>query len=162
MCAPTQPGHLDRFVTPLCLAKRSILIALSRGVQRSRIRRDLLFPIGHGCSAQHREVSSSVISRRVPVSMTSRDDQIRALQEQVNTWRTKYESLAKLYSQLRHEHLELLNKFKTVQLKAASAQEAIERREKLERGPRAAHCGPWDDRNQRRHQHRHQQPGPGG
>lgn len=41
--------------------------------------------------------------------------------------------MAKLYSQLRHEHLDLLQKFKTVQLKAASAQEAIERREKLER-----------------------------
>ena len=64
---------------------------------------------------------------------SSKDDQIRALQEQVNTWRTKYEALAKLYSQLRHEHLELLQKFKSVQLKAASAQEAIEKREKLER-----------------------------
>ncbi|KAL8747341.1 MAG: hypothetical protein Q9190_000769 [Brigantiaea leucoxantha] len=63
----------------------------------------------------------------------SKDDQIRNLQEQVNTWRTKYEALAKLYSQLRHEHLELLQKFKGVQLKAASAQEAIEKREKLER-----------------------------
>ncbi|KAI0008617.1 ANTH-domain-containing protein [Xylariaceae sp. FL0662B] len=65
--------------------------------------------------------------------ITSKDDQIRALQEQVNTWRTKYESLAKLYSQLRQEHLDLLQKFKTVQLKAASAQEAIDKREKLER-----------------------------
>jgi hypothetical protein len=65
--------------------------------------------------------------------MSSKDDQIRALQEQVNTWRTKYEALAKLYSQLRHEHLDLLNKFKSVQLKAASAQEAIDKREKLER-----------------------------
>lgn len=63
----------------------------------------------------------------------SKDDQMRALQEQVNTWRTKYEALAKLYSQLRHEHLELLQKFKGVQLKAASAQEAIDKREKLER-----------------------------
>ncbi|KAH9826577.1 SLA2 Src like adaptor 2 [Teratosphaeria destructans] len=63
----------------------------------------------------------------------SKDEQIRALQEQVNTWRTKYEALAKLYSQLRHEHLELLQKFKGVQLKAASAQEAIDKREKLER-----------------------------
>ncbi|KAI9655821.1 MAG: sla2 Src-like adaptor 2 [Bathelium mastoideum] len=63
----------------------------------------------------------------------SKDDQIRALQEQINTWRTKYEALAKLYSQLRHEHLELLQKFKSVQLKAASAQEAIDKREKLER-----------------------------
>ena len=64
---------------------------------------------------------------------SSKDDQIRSLQEQVNTWRTKYEALAKLYSQLRHEHLELLQKFKSVQLKAASAQEAIDKREKLER-----------------------------
>ena len=63
----------------------------------------------------------------------SKDDQIRALQEQVNTWRTKYEALAKLYSQLRHEHLDLLQKFKSVHLKAASAQEAIDKREKLER-----------------------------
>lgn len=63
----------------------------------------------------------------------SKDDQIRALQEQVNTWRTKYEALAKLYSQLRSEHLDLLQKFKGVQLKAASAQEAIDKREKLER-----------------------------
>lgn len=65
--------------------------------------------------------------------VTSRDEQIRALQEQVNTWRSKYEALAKLYSQLRHEHLDLLQKFKSVQLKAASAQEAIDKREKLER-----------------------------
>ncbi|KAL1886934.1 sla2 Src-like adaptor 2 [Ceratocystis pirilliformis] len=65
--------------------------------------------------------------------ITSKDDQIRALQEQVNTWRSKYEALAKLYSQLRHEHLDLLTKFKNVQLKAASAQEANEKREKLER-----------------------------
>lgn len=65
--------------------------------------------------------------------MNSKDDQIRTLQEQLNTWRSKYEALAKLYSQLRHEHLDLLQKFKSVQLKAASAQEAIEKREKLER-----------------------------
>lgn len=65
--------------------------------------------------------------------MASKDEQIKALQEQINTWRTKYEALAKLYSQLRHEHLELLQKFKGVQLKAASAQEAIDKREKLER-----------------------------
>lgn len=63
----------------------------------------------------------------------SKDDQIGALQEQVNTWRSKYEALAKLYSQLRTEHLDLLQKFKGVQLKAASAHEAIDKREKLER-----------------------------
>ncbi|CAI6095165.1 unnamed protein product [Clonostachys chloroleuca] len=73
------------------------------------------------------------LQNSVGAQMQSRDDQIKALQEQVNTWRTKYESLAKLYSQLRQEHLDLLQKFKTVQLKAASAQEAIDKREKLER-----------------------------
>ena len=64
---------------------------------------------------------------------SSKDDQIRALQEQVNTWRSKYEALAKLYSQLRTEHLDLLQKFKKVQLKASSAQEAIDKRDRLER-----------------------------
>jgi hypothetical protein len=63
----------------------------------------------------------------------SKDDQVRALQEQVNTWRSKYEALAKLYSQLRQEHLDLLQTTKSLKLKAASAQEAIDRRERLER-----------------------------
>jgi hypothetical protein len=63
----------------------------------------------------------------------SKDDQITSLQEQVNTWRSKYEALAKLYSQLRQEHLDLLQTTKSLKLKAASAQEAIERRERLER-----------------------------
>ncbi|KAF7548337.1 hypothetical protein G7Z17_g7124 [Cylindrodendrum hubeiense] len=79
------------------------------------------------------ESELSQLQNSLGQQITSKDDQIRALQEQVNTWRTKYEALAKLYSQLRHEHLDLLQKFKTVQLKAASAQEAIDRREKLER-----------------------------
>ena len=63
----------------------------------------------------------------------SKDDQIRALQEQVNTWRSKYEALAKLYSQLRQEHLDLLQTTKSLKLKASSAQEAIDKRERLER-----------------------------
>ena len=63
----------------------------------------------------------------------SKNDQIRALQEQVNTWRSKYEALAKLYSQLRTEHLDMLSRFKSVQLKAASAQEAVDQLQKLER-----------------------------
>lgn len=64
---------------------------------------------------------------------SSKEDQIRALQEQINTWRTKYEALAKLYSQLRQEHLDLLQTTKSLKLKAASAQEAIDKRERLER-----------------------------
>jgi len=63
----------------------------------------------------------------------SKDDQLNSLQEQVNTWRSKYESLAKLYSQLRQEHLDLLQTTKSLKLKAASAQEAIDQRERLQR-----------------------------
>ncbi|KAF3915719.1 Talin-A [Arthrobotrys entomopaga] len=63
----------------------------------------------------------------------SKDDLIKSLQEQVSLWKSKYESLAKLYSQLRNEHLDLLQKYKAAQLKASSAQEAIDKREKLER-----------------------------
>lgn len=48
-------------------------------------------------------------------------------------WKNKYEQLAKLYSQLRQEHLDLLTKFKSMQLKANSAQEAIDKKERIER-----------------------------
>lgn len=61
------------------------------------------------------------------------EKQIQLLQEQVNSWRSKYEALAKLYSMLRQEHLDLLKKYKSASLKASSAQEANEKREKLER-----------------------------
>lgn len=38
---------------------------------------------------------------------------ISTLQEEINQWKQKYEALAKLYAQLRKEHLDLLNKFKS-------------------------------------------------
>lgn len=65
--------------------------------------------------------------------LSSKDDQIRALQEQISVLRDKYDKLALLYQRLRTEHLDLIQKFNTVKLKAASAQEAIDKREKLER-----------------------------
>lgn len=65
--------------------------------------------------------------------MFSKDELIQQLQDQVNLWRNKYEALAKLYSQLRTEHLDMLAKFKQAQLKAGSAQEAIDRMERMER-----------------------------
>lgn len=71
------------------------------------------------------------------LQLQSKDEMISNAQEQVNTWKNKYEALAKLYSQLRQEHLDLLSKFKKVQAKAASAQEAIDKREKLERDLKA-------------------------
>jgi len=39
---------------------------------------------------------------------------IRSLQDQVNSWKQKYEALARLYAQLRKEHLDLLGKFKGI------------------------------------------------
>lgn len=57
--------------------------------------------------------------------------------DQLLMWKNKYEALAKLYSQLRQEHLELINKFKAAQLKANSAQEAIDKMERMERDMRA-------------------------
>ncbi|KAI1760950.1 ANTH-domain-containing protein [Hypoxylon sp. FL1150] len=100
---------------------------------RAQYERDQLMLQQYDQRVKALEGELSQIQNNFGQQLSSRDDQIRALQEQVNTWRTKYEALAKLYSQLRHEHLDLLQKFKTVQLKAASAQEAIDRREKLER-----------------------------
>ncbi|KAI1638040.1 ANTH-domain-containing protein [Biscogniauxia mediterranea] len=100
---------------------------------RAQYERDQLMLQQYDQRVKALEGELSQIHNNYGQQVTSKDDQIRALQEQVNTWRTKYEALAKLYSQLRHEHLDLLQKFKSVQLKAASAQEAIEKREKLER-----------------------------
>lgn len=67
----------------------------------------------------------------------SKDELIKQLQDQVTLWRNKYEALAKLYSQLRTEHLDMLAKFKQFQLKANSAQEAIDRMERMERDLKA-------------------------
>lgn len=75
----------------------------------------------------------SVVSVNVNAQMASKDELIKQLQDQVNLWRNKYEALAKLYSQLRTEHLEMLSKFKQFQLKANSAQEAVDRMERMER-----------------------------
>ena len=69
--------------------------------------------------------------------MMSKDELIRQLQEQVVMWQKKYEALAKLYSQLRTEHLDMLSKFKQMQLKANSAQEAIDKMERMERDLKA-------------------------
>lgn len=100
---------------------------------RAQYERDQLMLEQYDRRMKALETELAQLNQNFQQQTQSKDDQIRALQEQVNTWRTKYEALAKLYSQLRREHLELLQKFKGVQLKAASAQEAIDRREKLER-----------------------------
>ena len=77
------------------------------------------------------------ITANINSQMASKDDLIKQLQDQVTLWRNKYEALAKLYSQLRTEHLDMLSKSKQLQLKANSAQEAIDRMERMERDLKA-------------------------
>ena len=77
------------------------------------------------------------VSANVNSQLMSKDELIRQLQEQVTMWQKKYEALAKLYSQLRTEHLDMLAKFKQMQLKANSAQEAIDKMERMERDLKA-------------------------
>ncbi|CAG81861.1 ANTH domain-domain-containing protein [Yarrowia lipolytica] len=69
-------------------------------------------------------------------SAQAKDDLIESLQQQITMWRQKYETLAKRYSSMREEYLALLKKLKATQQKAASAKEAIEKAEKLERDMR--------------------------
>ena len=73
------------------------------------------------------------MSTNIGSQILGKDELIKQLQDQVAHWRNKYESLAKLYTQLRTEHLDLLSKSKQLQLKANSAQEAIDKMERLER-----------------------------
>jgi hypothetical protein len=46
---------------------------------------------------------------------------LKTLQDELTQWKTKYEALAKLYAQLRKEHLELLQKYKELQIKTQSS-----------------------------------------
>ncbi|KAB8236783.1 sla2 Src-like adaptor 2 [Aspergillus alliaceus] len=100
---------------------------------RAQYERDQLMLQQYDRRVKDLEEQLNQLTSNVNMQNASRDEQIRSLQEQVNTWRSKYEALAKLYSQLRQEHLDLLQTTKSLKLKAASAQEAIDRREKLER-----------------------------
>lgn len=85
--------------------------------------------------ALEQEMNSAAMN--VSSQLSSKDDLIKQLQDQVTLWRNKYEALAKLYSQLRSEHLEMLAKFKQMHLKANSAQEAIDRMERMEKDLKA-------------------------
>lgn len=69
--------------------------------------------------------------------MAAKDELIKQLQDQVMLWRNKYEALAKLYSQLRAEHLDMLSKHKQLMLKANSAQESIDKMERMEKDVKA-------------------------
>lgn len=100
---------------------------------RAQYERDQLMLQQYDQKLKSMESEMAQVQANYGQQLGSKDDQIQALQEQLKIWRSKYDQLAKLYSQLRTEHLDLINKFNSVKLKAASAQEAINKCEKLER-----------------------------
>lgn len=79
------------------------------------------------------EMEMAAVGQNIQQQMAQKDEFLRGIQDQGNLWKSKYEALAKLYSQLRNEHLDLLSKSKSLQLKANSAQEAIDKMERMER-----------------------------
>lgn len=83
------------------------------------------------------ESELGLIGANVGAQMSAKDELIAQLQRQIDVWKNKYEALTKLYSQLRGEHLDLLNKSKGFQLKAGSTQEAIDKMERMERDVKA-------------------------
>ncbi|KXN88751.1 Endocytosis protein end4 [Leucoagaricus sp. SymC.cos] len=104
---------------------------------RGQYERDQIFLEQYDRRVKALEAELGSVSANVASQIASKDDLIKQLQDQVTLWRNKYEALAKLYSQLRTEHLDMLSKFKQLQLKASSAQEANDRVERMERDLKA-------------------------
>ncbi|KZP25441.1 ANTH-domain-containing protein [Athelia psychrophila] len=104
---------------------------------RSQYERDQLLLEQYDRRVKALEGELGGVGAHVNAQMGSKDELIKQLQDQVTLWRNKYEALAKLYSQLRTEHLDMLSKFKQMQLKANSAQEAVDRMERMERDLKA-------------------------
>ena len=104
---------------------------------RGQYERDQLMLQQYDMRVKALEMELAAAGQNVHAQMAGKDEMLQQLQEQVETWRKKYEALAKLYSQLRNEHLELLNKYKQTQLKAGSAQEVINKMERMERDIKA-------------------------
>ncbi|KAJ6503329.1 ANTH domain-containing protein [Mycena vitilis] len=104
---------------------------------RGQWERDQMFLERYDRRVRALEAELGAVNANVNSQMTSKDELIKQLQDQVTLWRNKYEALAKLYSQLRIEHLDMLSKFKAMQLKANSAQEAVDRMERMERDLKA-------------------------
>ncbi|KAL1732141.1 ANTH domain-containing protein [Schizophyllum commune] len=104
---------------------------------RGQYERDQIFLEQYDRRVKALEAELANAGQTIGAQMQSKDELIKQLQDQVTLWRNKYEALAKLYSQLRTEHLDMLSKFKNMQLKANSAQEAVDRMEKMERDLKA-------------------------
>ncbi|KAG6832555.1 hypothetical protein H0H92_000184 [Tricholoma furcatifolium] len=104
---------------------------------RGQYERDQIFLEQYDRRVKTLEAELANVGANINSQMLSKDELIKQLQDQVALWRNKYEALAKLYSQLRTEHLDMLSKFKAMQLKANSAQEAVDRMERMERDLKA-------------------------
>ncbi|RDB28709.1 Endocytosis protein end4 [Hypsizygus marmoreus] len=104
---------------------------------RGQYERDQILLEQYDRRVKNLEMELGAVNANVNSQMLSKDELIKQLQDQVTLWRNKYEALAKLYSQLRNEHLDMLSKFKQLQLKANSAQEAVDRMERMERDLKA-------------------------
>ncbi|KAF5312824.1 hypothetical protein D9619_002944 [Psilocybe cf. subviscida] len=104
---------------------------------RGQYERDQIFLEQYDRRVKALEAELSGVNNNVAMQVAAKDELIKQLQDQVTLWRNKYEALAKLYSQLRTEHLDMLAKFKQMQLKANSAQEAVDRMERMERDLKA-------------------------
>ncbi|KAJ2914288.1 hypothetical protein MD484_g6133, partial [Candolleomyces efflorescens] len=104
---------------------------------RGQYERDQIFLEQYDRRVKALESELSAMTGHLNSQMVAKDELIKQLQDQVTLWRNKYEALAKLYSQLRTEHLDMLSKFKQYQLKANSAQEAVDKMERIERDLKA-------------------------
>lgn len=104
---------------------------------RGQYERDQLMLEQYDRRVKALEMELATIGQNVNAQLGAKDDMLRQLHDQVTLWRNKYEALAKLYSQLRTEHLDMLAKYKQMQIKAGSAQEAIDKMERMERDVKA-------------------------
>ncbi|EGG07208.1 uncharacterized protein MELLADRAFT_85967 [Melampsora larici-populina 98AG31] len=104
---------------------------------RGQYERDQMMLEQYDRRVKQLEHEMMMVQQNINAQLSSKDEMMNSLQDQVTLWRNKYEALAKLYSQLRTEHLDMLSKFKAMQLKANSAQEAIDRMERMERDIKA-------------------------
>lgn len=104
---------------------------------RGQFERDQIMLQQYDSRVKALEMELAAINANVGAQVQGKDDLIRSLQDQITMWRNKYEALAKLYSQLRSEHLDMLTKYKQMQLKANSAQESITKYERMERDVKA-------------------------
>lgn len=80
---------------------------------------------------EYRIQSQSSFDSERELRDSQKDEFIRSLQEQCAMWKLKYENIAKMYAQLRKEHLDLLTKFKDYQGQATMARDAVAQKESL-------------------------------